>query len=46
LMAVLSLSVDLCPKFRKTHGIIPDAAAPERLDPFFDSILLHAGTSS
>jgi hypothetical protein len=40
------LSVDLCLKLRKAHGVIPDAATPEWLDPFFDPFhLLHVGTS-
>jgi hypothetical protein len=46
LMALLSLLVRFSLKLRKTHGVIPDAATPERLDPFFDSLnLLHVGTS-
>jgi hypothetical protein len=46
LMAVLSLLVRFSLKLRKTHGVIPDAATPERLDPFFDSLnLLHVGAS-
>ena len=45
LMAVSSLSVRFSLKLRKAHGVVPDAATPERLDPFFDSFLLHVGTS-
>jgi hypothetical protein len=46
LMAVVTLLVRFFVKFRKTHGVIPDAAASKRLDPFFDSLnLLHVGTS-
>jgi hypothetical protein len=46
LMAVLSLSVRLLLEFRKTHGVIPDAATPECPDPFFDSFcLFHIGPS-
>jgi len=42
----LLLSVDLRPEFREAHGVVPHAAAPERLDPFFDSFsLFHVVTS-
>ena len=40
------LSVELCLKLRETHGVVPDAAAPECLDPLFDPFhLFHVGTS-
>jgi hypothetical protein len=45
LMTVLPLLIRFPLKLRETHGVIPDAAAPERLDPFFDPFLLHVGTS-
>ncbi len=33
-------------EFRETHGVIPHAAPPERLDAFFESVhLLHVVTS-
>jgi hypothetical protein len=47
LMVVLSLLVRFSLNFRKTHWVIPDAAAPKRFNPLFDSLnLLHVGTSS
>ena len=43
---VVVLSVDLCLKFRKAHGVKPHAAPLVRLDSLFDPVnLLHVGTS-
>jgi hypothetical protein len=42
----LYLSVNLCPKLRETHGVIPKATAPECPDHFFGLLnLFHVGTS-
>ena len=42
----VDLSVGFSPELRETHGVIPDAATPVRLDRLFVSFdLLHVGTS-
>ena len=46
LIRCVCLSVRLDPELRKTHGVVPDAATPERPDPFFAFLcLFHVGTS-